>query len=181
MLLAILALAMSQSPCPIHIGVNNEGYIAPPHSPQPACHTRSMLKKIAVLLVCAFCCLTLAASAQTRTHKVIFVITSPDQNDWSTATTLADHFLAGIKPEPADVEVLSYGPAIPILAKNSPIAKEIADLEKLGVHFVACRNAMRAFKIAETDLLPGVTSVPSGVVELVRRQEAGYSYVKVGR
>jgi uncharacterized protein len=140
-----------------------------------------MIKKVAALFFCALFCLSLTAPAQEKAHKVIFVITSPDQNDWSTATTLADHFLARIKPEPADVEVLSYGPAIPILAKNSPVAKEIADLEKLGVHFVACRNAMRAYKIAEADLLPGVTSVSSGVVELVRKQEAGYSYVKVGR
>jgi len=140
-----------------------------------------MIKKVAALFFCALFCFTLTASAQKKTHKVIFVVTSPDQNDWSTATTLADHFIAGIKPELTEVEVLSYGPAIPIVAKNSPVAKEIADLEKLGVHFVACQNAMRAYKIAEADLLPGVTSVPSGVVELVQKQEAGYSYVKVGR
>jgi len=142
-----------------------------------------MIKRAAALLVCicALFCFNLTASAQNKVHKVIFVVTSPDQGDWSTATTLADHFIAGIKPEATEVEVLSYGPAIPILAKGSPVAKEIADLEKLGVHFVACRNAMRAHKIAESDLLPGVTSVPSGVVELVLKQEAGYSYVKVGR
>ena len=35
--------------------------------------------------------------------------------------------------------------------------------------------------IAAGDLLPGVKSVPSGVVELVQRQEAGWSYVKVGK
>lgn len=142
-----------------------------------------MPKRIAVLLFCALFGLTLTVTAQspTKVHKVIFVITSPDRDEWPVVTTLADHFLAGIKPEPADVEILSYGPSIPILAKDSPVAKEIADLEKRGVHFVACRNAMRAHHIAETDLLPGVTSVPSGVVELVRKQEAGYIYVKAGR
>jgi intracellular sulfur oxidation DsrE/DsrF family protein len=140
-----------------------------------------MLKKVAALLFCALFCLSLTAIAQNKAHKVIFVVTSSDKNEWPTATTLTDHFLAGIKPEPADVEVLSYGAAIPILAKGSPVAKEIADLQKFGVHFVACRNAMRAHNISEADLLPGVTSVPSGVVELVRKQEAGYAYVKVGQ
>lgn len=140
-----------------------------------------MPKKIAIFLFCALFGFTLNLSAQTKAHKVIFVITSPDRDEWPVVTTLADHFLAGIKPEPADVEVLSYGPSIPILAKGSPVAKEIADLEKQGVHFVACGNAMRAHHIAEADLLPGVTSVPSGVVELVRKQEAGYIYVKAGR
>jgi intracellular sulfur oxidation DsrE/DsrF family protein len=45
---------------------------------------------------------------------------------------------------------------------------------------VACENAMRAHHILSSDLLSGVTTVPSGIVELVRKQEAGYAYVKVG-
>jgi hypothetical protein len=94
---------------------------------------------------------------------------------------LADHFLAGVKPEPAEVEVLAYGGGIDTLKKGAPTAQAIADLEKLGVHFVACENAMRMHHIEKADLLPGVTSVPSGVVELVRKQEDNWSYVKVGR
>jgi intracellular sulfur oxidation DsrE/DsrF family protein len=145
-----------------------------------------MVKKLSTLLLCTLFCLTLTpqAPAQTKTHHVIFVVTSADKDDWNTAMLLADHFLAGIRPEPADVEVLAYGPGIDIMAKGAttnPIAAQMAALQKLGVHFVACENAMRAHHILKADLLPGVTSVPSGVVELVRRQEAGYAYVKVGR
>lgn len=94
---------------------------------------------------------------------------------------LADHFLAGIGTEPAQVEVLAYGAGIPVLAKGAPTAADLAAFEAKGVHFVACESAMRAHKIVKGDLLPGVTSVPSGVVELVRKQEDGWSYVKVGR
>ncbi len=122
-----------------------------------------------------------ALVAQAKVHHVVFVVTSPEEADWSTAMTLADHFIAGVKPDATDVEVLAYGPGIESLKAGAPEAPELAALEKQGVHFVACESAMRAFHIAKADLLPGVTSVPSGVVELVRRQEAGYSYVKVGR
>lgn len=123
----------------------------------------------------------LSAQQTAHTHHVIFVVTSPDQDDWQTAMILADHFLAGVKPEPSEIEILAYGPGIDLLKQGSPTAQPLADLEKLGVHFVACETAMRAHHIAKADLLPGVTSVPSGVVELVRKQEAGWSYVKVGR
>jgi hypothetical protein len=149
-----------------------------------------MTKKISMfLLALLFCfsCFSITTNVRaqaptgSKTHHVIFVVTSADPEDWSTAMVLVNHFLEGIKPEAAEVEVLAYGPGIPIMAKGAPTASDLAALEKLGVRFVACENAMRAHHILKTDLLPGVTSVPSGVVELVRRQEAGYVYVKVGR
>jgi len=146
-----------------------------------------MLKRFAThLLLCALFTFAtsrapLFAESPTPTHHVIFVVTSPDHDDWQTAMILADHFLAGVKPEPSDVEILAYGPGIELLKQGSPSVQPLADLEKLGVHFVACETAMRAHHIAKADLLPGVSSVPSGVVELVRKQEAGWSYVKVGR
>jgi uncharacterized protein len=37
---------------------------------------------------------------------------------------------------------------------------------------------MQGFKMAPADLAPGVSIVPSGVVELIRRQHAGYAYVR---
>jgi hypothetical protein len=141
-----------------------------------------MLKRIAsTLLFCALFCVGLSAEPPAHAHHVVFVLTSPDHDDWQTAMVLADHFLAGVKPEPADVEILAYGGGIDTLKKGSPTAQTIANLEKQGVHFVACESAMRTHHIEKADLLPGVTSVPSGVVELVEKQEAGWSYVKVGR
>jgi uncharacterized protein len=139
-----------------------------------------MFKK-SLLLLCLISLAIAPLQAKTKAHHVIFVVTSGEQADWQTAMTLADHFLAGIKPEAAEVEVLAYGPGISILANGAPTAPRLADLLKLGVHFVACENAMRAHNLKRADLLPGVTSVPSGVVELVRKQEAGWAYIKVGR
>ena len=126
-------------------------------------------------------CAGLSAQTAARAHRVIFVVTSPDQDDWQSAMVLASHYLAGIKPDTAEVEVVAYGGGIDLLKKGAPVASELAENQKLGVHFVACQNAMKMHHIAAADLLPGVTSVPSGVVELVQKQEAGWSYVKVGK
>jgi intracellular sulfur oxidation DsrE/DsrF family protein len=140
-----------------------------------------MLKRLSALLLCAsFPVGLLAQAAPVAAHHVVFVITSGTPEDWQRTMTLADHFIAGVKPETTDVEVLAYGPGIGILAKGAATASQMPDLEKQGVKFVACQNAMRSAKLTQADLLPGVTSVPSGVVELVRKQEAGFSYIKVG-
>jgi intracellular sulfur oxidation DsrE/DsrF family protein len=142
-----------------------------------------MLKRIGLgfFLLCAMVGAGVRAQAPAGGHRVVFVVTSADHQDWESAMILADHFLAGVKPEKAEVEVLAYGGGIDILKTGAETAKSLADLEKQGVHFVACENAMRAHHISKAELLPGVTSVPSGVVELVRKQEAGWSYVKVGK
>ena len=140
-----------------------------------------MLNKMFALMLCALCCAGVSAQTAARVHHVVFVITSPDVNDWQSATMLAQHYLEGIRPATAEVEVLAYGGGIDMLKQGAATAQELADTQKMGVHFVACENAMRAHHIAKADLLPGVTSVPSGVVELVGKQEAGWSYVKVGK
>jgi len=65
-----------------------------------------------------------------------------------------------------------------MLKKDSPVADKIAAAQAMGVRIVACQNSMRAFHLEPADLAPGVGSVPSGVVELIRRQHAGYAYVR---
>ena len=48
----------------------------------------------------------------------------------------------------------------------------------LGVRFAACENTMRDKSIPKEGLLPGVVTVPSGAVEIVRKQQNGYGYFR---
>ena len=49
-----------------------------------------------------------------------------------------------------------------------------------GVILAACQNSMRARGVKTEDLFPFAAQVDSGVAELVRKQEAGWSYIKGG-
>lgn len=155
------------------------GTVCRPHVPGMAIYNSAM--RLHALLAAAL--LTVSLHAQThaaKTHHVVFVITSDKPVDWQRTMTLSRNFMRGVAPEPTDIEVLAYGDGIRILANGATTAQQMPELQKQGVHFVACENAMRSEKLTTADLLPGVTTVPSGVVELVRKQEAGFSYVKVG-
>ena len=58
-------------------------------------------------------------------------------------------------------------------------AEAVAALIEKGVKFVACENTMRQKSIRKEDLLPGVGTVPSGAVEVVRKQQRdGFAYFK---
>ena len=90
--------------------------------------------------------------------------------------------VANILKEAPDtkVEVVCHGSGINLLEKaRSDHSEAVASLIKQGVTFVACENTMRRHSIEPHDLLPGVGTVPSGAVEIVRKQQVeGYAYFK---
>jgi intracellular sulfur oxidation DsrE/DsrF family protein len=79
----------------------------------------------------------------------------------------------------AEIEVVCHGGGIELLVKDkTEYADEVARLIKQGVRFVACENTMREKSIAKGDLLSGVGTVPSGVVEVLRQQQEGFGYLR---
>jgi len=78
-----------------------------------------------------------------------------------------------------EIEVVCHGGGIGLLVKDqSQHAAEVERLSKVGVRFAACENTMRGKSISKESLLPGVVTVPSGAVEVVRKQQDGYGYFK---
>lgn len=78
------------------------------------------------------------------------------------------------------IEVVCHGAGITLVERaRTEHAETIADLIETGVTFVACQNTMRRNSISESDLLPHVGTVPSGAVEVIRKQQKeGYAYFK---
>jgi len=78
-----------------------------------------------------------------------------------------------------EIEVVCHGSGIGLLVKDqSQHASEVERLSKMGVRFAACENTLREKTISKVSLLPGVVTVPSGAVEVIRRQQDGYGYFK---
>lgn len=74
--------------------------------------------------------------------------------------------------------VVGNSEAIKAYVKKAQYAKDIQALMEKGVAFHACQNAMKAQHITGSMLLAGVQIVEAGIVDIIRLQEAGYSYVK---
>jgi intracellular sulfur oxidation DsrE/DsrF family protein len=118
------------------------------------------------------------ATAAAAKEKAIFAVSDADPQKWSLTLGNIGNALDGIGKDNADIELVVYGPGIVMLKKDSAVAGQIAAAVASGVRIVACRNSMRGFKIEPADLAPGVAVVPSGVVELIRREHDGYAYVR---
>ena len=118
------------------------------------------------------------ATAATAREKAIFAVSDADPQKWNLTLGNIGNAIDGIGKDNADIELVVYGPGIVMLKKDSAVADRIAAAVASGVRIVACRNSMRGFKIEPADLAPGVVVVPSGVVELIRREHDGYAYIR---
>jgi intracellular sulfur oxidation DsrE/DsrF family protein len=58
--------------------------------------------------------------------------------------------------------------------------KEIEALKAKGVNFVVCENTMKQRKIDKSKFIQSATYIPAGIIEIVEKQEQGWSYVKGG-
>jgi intracellular sulfur oxidation DsrE/DsrF family protein len=119
-----------------------------------------------------------AAPAEATRERAIFAVSDADPQKWALTLGNIANAIDGLGADGAEIELVVYGPGIAMLKKDSPVADRIAAALKKGVRVAACQHSMQGFKIEPSDLAPGVGVVPSGVVELIRREHAGYAYVR---
>jgi len=139
--------------------------------------------KASIIMVLAFLISTSLSAQNTinsKEHKIIIQLNTGDTIAWA-ATMGNIKNLQKVWPEHLTVEVVVHGMALDLLvAAKTPMAKEITELTKSGVNFMACENSMRKHHILKTDLIIEAIPVPSGVAEVILKQELGWSYLKAG-
>jgi len=84
----------------------------------------------------------------------------------------------GVGGEPVEIELVAYGPGIHMLKSDSPVKQRIAEALKSGVKVNACQNTMSGMKLTPADMQPDIGYVPSGVVEVMRKQQQGWAYIR---
>ncbi len=109
--------------------------------------------------------------------RVVFQATDGDVARWNLVLNNVRNLQAAAGPD-ADIEIVAYGPGIVLLKADSPIAARIGEAVGAHVKVVACKNTMAAMKLVEGDMLPDIGYVPSGVVEVMRKQQQGYAYIR---
>ena len=122
-------------------------------------------------------CALLAASAASAADRVVVQVTDGDEAKWNLALNNIRNLQRGMEPD-AELEVVAFGPSAALLKAGSPIAARIQEVVDAGGKVAVCKNTMAGMKLAESDMLPSVGFVPSGVVEVLRKQQQGYAYIR---
>jgi intracellular sulfur oxidation DsrE/DsrF family protein len=117
--------------------------------------------------------------ANTGKHKVVFQMVSADTNDHKTLMRQLDNFMT-MAPQ-SELEVVCHGQGLELLVKEKCIVSDkLKILVGKGIRFVACEVAMKNMKVDKAMLLPSTGTVPSGLIEIVTKEEEGWSYIKAG-
>ena len=114
-----------------------------------------------------------------KTHKVVMQVTEGD----SLTQLAVIGQVRNIKKQLPDarIEVVCHANSLDILLKRATkVSSHIADLSLQSVTFIACENTMARKKVSVEDLLPEAETVPSGLVEIILKQEEEWSYIKGG-
>jgi uncharacterized protein len=135
---------------------------------------------IIFILGAGFSAVSQTGKSNSGRHHVVMEITSNDTLAWKGLMNNIDH-IKEIWGDSIQVEVVAHGPGIEILVKAKTTQQmRMAGFKKSGVIFEACNNSMKARKLAQGDLVAEAAIVPSGVAEVILKQEQGWSYLKSG-
>ena len=112
-------------------------------------------------------------------YRVVFHVNTGGTEYWESALGNVANLREELGAADTEVEVVAHGKGLDlVMATNESLAEQMAELAEQGVVFAACENTMKKRDVTKEQLLPFVTTVGSGVAQLVRRQEEGWAYVK---
>jgi uncharacterized protein len=121
---------------------------------------------------------TAADAKLTQKERVVIQVSDADPAKWNLALNNAKNVQTDLGVDKTEIEIVAYGPGIGMLKADALVANRIEDAVKAGVKVVACENTMKAQKIGRDDMHKKIEYVPAGVVQLMRRQQQGWAYLR---
>lgn len=119
-----------------------------------------------------------ARSAAIR-DKLVFQVSDDNTGKWRTALSNAKNVQEELGADKVIIEIVVYGAGLGMLTFDSPVGSEVAEAISAGVKFVACENTMKGKHLTKDDMLPSLSYARAAVVELMRKQQQGYAYIKL--
>lgn len=126
----------------------------------------------------------LHASAQTHATeeagktRVVLQVSEDDPKKWNLILNNARNIQKDLGKNNVDIEIVAFGPGIGIFKADSAVAARVSEVASDGLVLAACENTMAAMKLTKEDMNPAAGYVPSGVVEIIRKEKAGYAYLR---
>jgi intracellular sulfur oxidation DsrE/DsrF family protein len=78
-----------------------------------------------------------------------------------------------------DIEVVFHGNAVKsLLLVDKTFEARVKAAKEKGVTIAVCNNSLKRLNISPSELMTETTVVPSAVVELIKKQADGWSYLR---
>ena len=116
--------------------------------------------------------------AEPQKERVVIQVSDNDPKKWHLALNNAKNVQADLGVDKTEIEIVAYGPGIGMLKADAETANRVEDAVAAGVRVVACENTMKAQKLSRDDMNGKVGYVMAGVVQIMRRQQQGWAYLR---
>ena len=112
-------------------------------------------------------------------ERVVIQVSTPEPRMWNQAMNYIENLRDLYGADKVDVDIVALGHGIGLLKLESTQGPRVADALKLGssVQLNACEVTMRRQKLTKADMLPGISFVPAGLGQIIKRQREGWAYI----
>lgn len=115
----------------------------------------------------------------TSAHKIIFQLVTADTLSHKVLMKQLGNILS-VAPD-TKIEIVCQGPGLEMMMLNKTIvANKIKDFKTKVVVFNVCEFSMKDRNIDKSKMIEEASFVPAGIIEIVTKQEQGWSYIKAG-
>ena len=118
------------------------------------------------------------SAEQSHKNRIVIQVSDGDPARWNLALNNAKNLQADLGIDNVEIEIVAYGPGLAMLKTDSPVSPRIDEAVLSGMKISACENTMATQKVTRDQILPGVSFVPAGVVEIMRKQQQGWAYLR---
>jgi len=119
------------------------------------------------------------ASTENKQHQIVFQLTTDDSLAHKALMKQLNN-ITTVAPE-TKIEVVCHGPGLSMLVLGkTTIQEKILQMKMKGIVFVACEFSMSERNIPKEKIIPEAGFVKAGIIEIVTKQEQGWSYIKSG-
>lgn len=112
-------------------------------------------------------------------HKIVFQLTTNDTLAHKSLMKQLNN-ITSVAPT-TKIEVVCHGPGLDMLVTGKTIVQDkIKQLKAIGVDFIACEFSIKERNVPIEKIIPEAGFVKAGIIEIVTKQEQGWSYIKSG-
>ncbi len=118
--------------------------------------------------------------AQSPKHKIVFDMVSSDTLDHQAIMRQINNILT--EAPNTKVEVVFHGQAAYALVKQKSTIQASVDemVKNKNLTFAVCNNSLKRLKLTPADVISSAIVVPVAMLELAKKEEQGWSYIKAG-
>ena len=119
-----------------------------------------------------------AESSSSINYKVLFILNDGDDKKIKSVIRNVNNAMSDPRFDgKLQVELLAFSDGVELFKKENKYESLLLDLKKKGVLLAQCENTLEERTILKEALVSFISFVPSGVGEVVIRQQQGWSSV----